>query len=536
MASGNKTMQINTQERAISPDINRLQTFKAFDVAEMMRYLLDVSDTDAAPGAITEYTTLETPLRAEIFNGLMVAPQAASTSVFVTPGAMYALAPDGAAEDSNYKFVKSTGVTTLGTLVIAANASGSPRIDVVECQWTTSVVETDSRDIFDETTGLFSAALVPKVSQGILNFRVTAGTPGAGYPPASSGWLPLAVALVPNGSTNNDTVTFWDVRPLLTDRVQIQNRSRILPEYVDPLAFLDTVHFVGEARLSGRCEVRYGNQVYGGTYTSGTTESTGTEQYIDLRETLNQSAGFAFPAAGMVYGYWCQPFGLPRWVKYASSPAARLPGHARGIFVLSTLAPNSRGVASADITMPTASGFIGQSCTAANAVLAIAVRTAGSVPVAGLQNGAVYNTTTPAVAPTATAGANNITSATYTLTPGTHFPASAKAIYLKLVANVPIGGAGSTVSGTMYLLSVFGAVLCELPMDGVLVGPELINILTPVEVVFNVTRAMIRIPCPTNFPDTALPPVFGLRWDYSFSPGGVTNPVTSSFTIVGWEL
>jgi hypothetical protein len=539
MSSGMKNLVINTQERAISPDINRLQTFKAFDVAEMFRYLIDVSDTDAAPGAITEYTSVGTPLRAEVFNGLMVAPQAGSINLYITPGALYAIAPDGGAEDSVYKFVKSAGIQTNGVLTIAANASGSPRIDVVECQWTTATVESDSRDIFDETTGLFVAAVVPKVTQGALNYRVRQGTPGSGYPAPVSGWLPLAVALVPNGSTNNDAVTFWDVRPLLTDRPQIQNRSRLMPDYIEQLAFLNVADFAGEARLSGRCEVQYRNRAFGGTFTSGTTEGTTTQEYIDLRNVINQSSGFAFPAASMVYGYWTQPFGLPRWVKYTSSPAVRAPGHARGIFVLSTLAPNSRGQASAAIAMPVASGFIGQSCEVENAILAMAFRTSGSLPVAGVQTIREYETTTPAVAATLVSGASGDDFANYTFIPGTHFPANAKAVYVRFVINIPMAASQATgVDGTFEVLTPSGVgVLCREYVTGGSMATVYNNAAFTQTINYQVSK--IRIPVPSNFPSLATPPSFIVRWVYDIAALALSSALTvgsSSFQITGWEL
>ena len=81
MAGGFREIVINTQERAISPDINRLQKFKGRDFAELLRYMLDAaSNDDIDAGAnIIEVASSTSPLTGEIINGLQPTPQIGST-------------------------------------------------------------------------------------------------------------------------------------------------------------------------------------------------------------------------------------------------------------------------------------------------------------------------------------------------------------------------------------------------------------------------------------------------------------------------
>src|SRR3984957_5910287 len=276
MAGGQKNVTINTQERAVSVDINRLQSFMNASQAEAMRYLMDASlgsDDLGAGGVITEYSPLNTPLQAEILNGIQVQPQIGSLNIIIAPGVVQAIAPDGSetpvgspalGDSSYYKYIRDVGVQTLGALAMTPNSSGQIRIDVIECQVASLVSETDNRDVFNPSTGLFAASTVTKATQDGLSYRVRAGTPGSGFPGSVNGWLPLAVASVPTGTTTNDTITFWDVRPLVADRVyQPFGLSRNLPR-VKMLGGTDaTGTYVGHNGLYG--------EVYEATSCDGST-------------------------------------------------------------------------------------------------------------------------------------------------------------------------------------------------------------------------------------------------------------------------
>lgn len=364
MASGMKEMVINTQERAISPDINRLQKFKGASVAEIFRYLADVSENfDLTPGVITEYSAVEAPLRAEIVNGVMAEPQIGSLNVLVTPGLLFALAPDGAADDSNYKFVKTAGVTVLGDLVMTANASGQTRIDVIECSITDTIVETDNRDIFNPSTGLFTAAAVTKAREGRLTFRVRLGTPGAGFPGTASGWLPLAVASVPTGTTTNNTITFWDVRPLLSDRVRgLSAGETEMPVWGDMNFRVQNNGGVTASNLRGYCRVGYRGRWLGGRLRRGTTGPSDTN-VVNLRDLdVQENVGITYVNAELYYLYLLVPFGLPRWSRYTEFGAGfRRPRAPNGILVVSKTACDARSRPTLPIILPSGLGFAGGS-------------------------------------------------------------------------------------------------------------------------------------------------------------------------------
>ena len=104
MASGKKQLVVNSQERAVSTDINRLQSFAAAFDANFLQALMDTScgSDDFQAGAVeTIHSSLAAPAYAEIYSGLRVVPQNAALDLLVTPGAMGILDPDGAPDDSS---------------------------------------------------------------------------------------------------------------------------------------------------------------------------------------------------------------------------------------------------------------------------------------------------------------------------------------------------------------------------------------------------------------------------------------------------
>lgn len=452
MAGGMKEVVINNQERAVSVDINRLQKFKGADIAELMRFWGNVGvgsdDLDAAAVTV-ETTTVGNPLLAEIVNGFLVRPQAASLNLLVDRGVLYAIAPDGAADDSVYKYVRDAGVSTPGALAVTNNIGGGAiRIDVVEVQVVTNAnVETDSRDIFNSVTGLFSATTVSKASADGLNYRVRMGSPGGGFPGTVSGWLPLAVISMPDGATSVDTMTFWDVRPLINDRqFQPSNLGTARPVINKALINASALATVGgwvEAFANGR---RLGGCLRsGGIVTDADT--------IDLTDAANHSSTFAAVANHPWYLYLVTPFGLPRWARY-NAAGSRVPRSPRGIPVATTVAPNADGLPSGAIPLPTASGL--GSNTSAGLCIAAGYFDNSSAQIGFFGNNAdgfhnVHSTSATDPIQVA-AGTANVTGgdvngngyASWTLTPGTHFPAHARSLFLEFRTDLTTNtGAGS---------------------------------------------------------------------------------------------
>ncbi len=361
MASGQRRIRINTQERAVSSDINRLQQFANQEFAEFHRYLLNVGTSEANPGTFTEGVTVATPLLAEVINGLLVKPVAGSTGLTVDAGVLMALQPDAAADDSNYKYVRDAGLLA-GTLAIAANSSGDTRIDVVECR--VNAVEatvSDSRDIFDAATGLFTATSVTKELKGRLEYRVRSGTSGGGMPANQSGWLPLMVASVPDGAADNDDVTFWDVRPLLADRANGPMNNLPPDELLD---VNDDFHIVDPTHqnITGTCRA-----VLNGRHVGGTFRNTGpgtTAAFFNVFDPNNQDVPLVSGAiSGNAHVYACTPFGLPRWARYTDGPSGRVPQSPAGIMIVSPTCPTYVGNPLAAIAIPDSYGLGGTVAT-----------------------------------------------------------------------------------------------------------------------------------------------------------------------------
>jgi hypothetical protein len=332
-ASGQKTMVINPRERAISPDINRLQQFGAADFATALAYLFDYQGAgvanSAGDGSVGSVTN--TPLRAEILGGFTVRPQIGSANTLVDPGILICVKPDSPAnpDDSPYKVINDPGVTNGATLQMIANGSGSTQIQVVECQRVETVLETDNRDIFDPASGLFAPALVNKVIASRLQYRVRSMTLAGGIMPAN-GWLILVVALVPNAATTWDDCPFvWDVRPLVSDR-----------------AFTPVGAFSTTSSALQRCEVSF---AAGTDHLSGRVEAVGpsgrmlggdlgyspADTFLDLSSSELQPSGFAPAGDTPYYLFLAEFFNLPRWCRYTDVASGnRKPGRLRGIPVL----------------------------------------------------------------------------------------------------------------------------------------------------------------------------------------------------------
>lgn len=540
MSSGFRDIYVNPQERAASSDINRLQRFKERDLAELLRYMLNVTG-DEDSGAIVEYSTIGDPLRAEIVNGLMVRPQLGSFDLLVDPGVCLLLQPDAAADESDYKFCKDAGVTVLGSLSVGSNSSGSTRVDVVECRLSaTPGVVTDTRDVFDTSLGAFSATLVTKERYGVLEYRVRAGTPGAGFPGTASGWLPLCVASVPNGAASNDDATFWDVRPLVSDRVSTPfSMSRATCLYEQNLLALNDRDNGGELRASGTAKVSLADRWVGGILRRG---SPGADaDYVDLLDAANQADGYTVPATGFSYLYLATPFGLPRWARYNGAPATRVPSAPRGIPVLSTEAPSIGGTNDASFDLPLALGFGSGPVAAGQAACIAAVYSTSSTLRGGIVDGRVQ-WMSRGLSPTAgvingipisaDVGFDRDTS-TFTLIPGTHYPANAKALYAcgKLFYNIQNNKFNRMQSGEVEVRTPAGNPLCFLPCNRSSLWNAAGGVVTGTH-----ETGMIRVPLYPEYPGSSVPSTKKVVWHYDAVDTTLTITGTPDFTIYGWEF
>jgi hypothetical protein len=457
MPSGKKTLQFNTQERAISTDENRLQAFAAYSDGELFRYMLNTSAEDDMQAAAVISDNVSEPMPAEIINGLMMQPQAGNLNIAITPGCAYVLLPDGDPDASAYKYVRDSG--SRGVLTMTAGGGGAPRLDVIECQPSLVVVETDNRDIYNPTTGLFVATTVPKATQYQMTYRVRLGTPGAGFPGAVTGWTPLAVALVAGTATTNDQIVFWDVRPLLNDRVHTPFALKTGPQawmgqtLIQAAPSLVTTTGYFSALLNGR---RLGGELRSGN-DAGPTLTTDADS-IDLTSAINQEAGFTAVAWAEWFLYLATPYGLPRWARYTTSPVGRVPRSPRGIPIVSRIGPNPNGSPTSPIPLPASwgSGSVDMSsavCVSAGyfdsgAVQQTFMGNDGGVFVRNSKFDSYHNDYPSPPAVTGTI-ANPFDSmlAFFTFSGNIHFPANAKWIYVEAALVLTM-----SANGTVYLL------------------------------------------------------------------------------------
>jgi len=452
MTSGLRSIVINPSERAVSSDINRAQSMSARGLAEAFRWMLDVNqgfDDTQAGGVEGQYNSPEAPMRGEVLGGLRVLVGIGNLQLGITAGLGMVIDPDStpSTDDSPYKFVSDPGVvTTSGTLVMTPNSSGSPRIDVVECtriQYPSP--EIDSRDIFNPSTGLFTATSVTKTTESSFQYRVRAGTPGAGFPGAVTGWLPLCVASVPTGTTTNDTITFWDVRPLVSDRAfGTSNLAYDLPRRTH-------LHYSSEASgavgipfpVAGIAECTNGARRVGGRLLSGAPDSVDGDEYIDFVDPDNQEAGFGTSGSGIAYFYFLTPFGLPRWALYSTAGSGtRYPRSPRGIPLVSKTGPtHAYGQASAPIVFPAVFGFAGGVASGTGTVCwgAVTYSTASGpslyFDLFSCTDGWISRSRTPTVNLTP-ATTPTTTTGTFTLTENAQIPASCKK--LRMTLTVPV--------------------------------------------------------------------------------------------------
>lgn len=437
MSSGDKNLVMNALERALSTDINRLQQFLGAMESEWLRALINTGcgtdDLDAG-GLYVPNTTTGTPSVGEVIAGILFQPTGNSSASVIGPGVLAIYDPDTvtSADDSQFKRLVDPGTTGL---VLTGNPSGSLRIDVIECSRVQpdTIIETDSRDVFVPSTGTFTAVTINKVAQAQLQYRIRLGTPGGGFPGGALGWLPLVVASVPNGTTIWDTVTLWDVRPLLEDRIfNLTRASRDLPKVSRCVAQINAGSISSTTRgiLTGNIEAELGGRRVGGVMRAGTPNTLeGVDAFlVDLDDPQNQSTG-GVPTTGFNYVYVCTPFGLPRWAKYTAGPSGRVPRSPRGIIFNSPTPPNlTYGTPSVALNLPPCLQNTGNTATDLNAVCVLArLGSLGGSPSSLIASGRRHDSL---ISTATNTGTSSTHSAIYTLTAGVDFPAHARAIYV----------------------------------------------------------------------------------------------------------
>jgi len=530
MASGTKKMVINSRERAVSADINRLQDFQQAALAEVLRHLLLASTTDANAGGLAVVpSAAASPMPAIILDGFMCRPSLSTDGnpldLYIDAGAMFVVDTDTApgADDSVGKIARdSVGMQTAGAIQFLAVAA-STRVDVVEVARVdpsdpSTIVETANRDIYNPTTGAFTATSVTKATDGKLQYRIRRGGEGAGFPGTASKWLPLMVAVVPLGATNWDGVTCFDVRPLLADHADFANMLQTRPQICDSRAT------VSGTTLKGSLRGRYSNALAGGQLPVGG---------VDL--ALASTASWILNASSYLLNlYAAFPNGLPRWCQYAAAPAARLPGGFRGILCGSTVRTDLAGNPVSAIALPAALTALGATTTSATIVGALAGNGLGGgsgAIIATLSDGDWTKTSSAhAIANSGSGGAGVNAYWQFTLDDSTgDYPASARALALEFDILMTSG-----ISDGSTNIDV------EVEVDGVRYGGMNLCFKDPVAST-TLLKVTFEVPLKQFFPDSVAPQTGGsarvikfYNSGYLVGAGFPTHAVTMK--VKGWKL
>lgn len=524
MSSG-KSMIINTRERAVSTDINRLQSFAAADVAEMFRYLLIAKTTElSAGGRETVESTQTTPLTALIASGFLCAPQLGGTGLSISAGAMYAVDPTGdTGDDSSAKFVVDTGLP-IGTISFLANAGPGIRIDVVEMSIASTVIETDNRDIYDPVTGLFTPTLVNKVKKPKPTYRIRRGTQGAGYPGNAAGWLPLMVAAVPSTATDWDDCTCWDVRPLASDMVGYNRMELVHTTSASNDTRFGTKFITADALSPyalGKVEKRYKLWVAGGVFPSNWHALGG------MSLAARKAVGYA--PVELWYLYAMFPHGLPRWCEYTpASTGALIPGGVRGIIVLSSIDPDQEtGAPSGAMTLPTVTGIT--AATSDGALLAAGRYAAATEVMISQVGDRTYAYPSSGVADT---GAADATYVYFDLPTGLgYWPENAKSVFLQCDI--------AKATGVATALATIQADVSNAPADAAAWADDITSIETKTMYLvdnglgnteFSIT---VEVPLPPGFPATS--ETTRLRIAVIATGAMALGALTGSAYAIGWR-
>lgn len=524
--SGLQHLIWNFQERVVSDDFNRAEQFAASALAELLRLpLTAIALESEAEGKTTPAATAGNPLRAVVFEGIRFRPEIGTTTGFVEPGCALVVYPDASPHpaDSPARLLLDPGVQSAGTLTLTAGGGGA-RVDVVECQPTNVVTEADSRDVFDPSTGLFSPSLVNKVARGGLTYRIRTGTAGAGFPGTASGWLPIAVCLVPSSATTWDDCTVWDVRPLLAD---LARPPHVVSEDFPRVRQSGSAIHVGAGvwQAKGVVDGELNGWKCGGELAPS---ASGADFLLLNSAGGRQEPGFSAVASTPWYLYLVQPFGLPRWVQLTPSTSGgqRRPIGPRGIPVFTQKAPEGlSGRAGSAIALPTATG-LGSSSSNALAVMSGAFASAAAFCGVVVADG-WSEISEGGISTSPTSGAGTLT-VTYRLVGNTNVPAHARAVRVRfLTTYTDTPGYITSFARRIQVYDAAGGNLLyakrRTTTEGIPVGGSFVDTF----------EADLEIP--PNYPG-GTPQTIDVQLTITATSGGAQVFSSQSMLTVGWRL
>jgi hypothetical protein len=357
--SGQRQVPVSIKERGVSRDINALQWAHGKDLTEMLAHFCLYYGTGEDGGSLSKPSTTTAPAAAMCLGGSLVLRTTGSAVVNVDVGTWLFVVTEADSAHSSAKLARGTSTN----LTLTANASGSIRIDVIECQYA-EVVSQELREVYDEAAQALQPQLVDKLSYGGLTYRIRTGTPGAGYPAAESGWTPIAVCSIPNGAVTWNDVRMWDVRPLMSD-LHTMPRSQLTLPRPQPSGWQASAG-PGQLNATGYAGTTYKEWLVGGKF-----DPDSYPDALNLKHANYLETGTTFVSGESWHLYLAFPFGLPRWAHYPAQDIGdwSLLGM-RGIPILTDkVCTTIYGEPSGALTLPAGLGFTGQSANAGEATL-----------------------------------------------------------------------------------------------------------------------------------------------------------------------
>lgn len=187
--SGMDVVNFTTLERALSSDINNLESDQQRAILETLRFMFE----KRTPVAGTFGTRTN---RSLVVGGLNVTPS--GDDVSIGPGVIVqesaTLPPAPGTLDSTYRWAWNRTAT-----VVTMPAPGGTTFYVVEAQMIEVVALATVRDVYNPGLGVFVPTLVDKLLERQLDFQVTAGA-GSNYPALTGGdWIPVCGVRRPGG-------------------------------------------------------------------------------------------------------------------------------------------------------------------------------------------------------------------------------------------------------------------------------------------------------------------------------------------------
>lgn len=316
--AGADTIVFNTLERALSGDVNNLESVHDRTLLESFREMFSLRTLSLGN------VPADAP-RDVVLGGLEVGPS--GSDIAVAPGTLLqeeaTLVPVPGALDCSYR-IGTIRTSTVMTMPVP----GADSYVLIEGQMVQVVAETATRDIFDPVTQTFTPTLVDKrLERRVAYFQTTGVT---NIPAPTAGRVPIAAVFRPSGGGAVTAAQIIDLRPLWNDTPRAGfafSLSSSFPQ-LGRTAVRTASLGAGNSNLVNVSAHGFGSNGREMFYTSSGD--------IDITAAL-YSAGYTAVASTWRYLYLCP------W-RELSVPANWDPaGVARGVLVISDVAPSSQG-------------------------------------------------------------------------------------------------------------------------------------------------------------------------------------------------